>query len=260
MLLSPPAWTQDFPQLKRECTGLDGVSVHRAISACTVLISSGSMLGRDLSLAHTFRGSHLTQLRQFDLALVDLDSAVRIDPSFGAAYTRRGLALLESGRPERALNDFEQAVRLDSGMSLSQARQGRCDAIAALGHSDAACGIAAGPRGGTTAASYIGCHAENTGIDPIGPQGRVLSLHCLTSSPGHAGKCPASAPMTVEQCVQACASRGYHYAGLQYTHWCHCGNELTPARPSNACTMPCAGNATQICGGNSAISVFRVRQ
>ena len=95
----------------------------------------------------------------------------------------------------------------------------RCASVRALGRSDTGCGAPAGPRGGAgpppgAAKGYVGCHAENTAIDAIGPQGRVLSGYCMTSVIEYAC-CMASAPMTVDLCV-TCAARGEAYAGVQF--------------------------------------------
>jgi hypothetical protein len=59
------------------------------------------------------------------------------------------------------------------------------------------------------------------------------------------------------QCVQACMSAGYRYAGMQNSFECMCGisygrHGLDP----NGCKMPCAGNALEICGDSSHNSVY----
>ncbi|CZR63536.1 uncharacterized protein PAC_13433 [Phialocephala subalpina] len=67
--------------------------------------------------------------------------------------------------------------------------------------------------------------------------------------------------LTIELCLASCQAAGYVYAGMEYHNECHCGNEFsnggTVAPDGNAgCTWTCDGNAAQICGGNSRLSMY----
>ncbi|KAI0207010.1 WSC domain-containing protein [Astrocystis sublimbata] len=67
--------------------------------------------------------------------------------------------------------------------------------------------------------------------------------------------------MTVEKCISACDGKGYKYAGLEYSSQCFCGNSIPDDRmPKNGtvgdCSMPCAGNANEFCGGAARVSVY----
>ncbi len=64
--------------------------------------------------------------------------------------------------------------------------------------------------------------------------------------------------MTVEQCVSACASRGFTYAATQDGNQCFCGDAYGRLGPSNACSSACAGNPHETCGGVWANSVYQV--
>jgi hypothetical protein len=49
------------------------------------------------------------------------------------------------------------------------------------------------------------------------------------------------------------------YTGVEYSVECFCGNTLAPAATQVAatqCNMPCAGDATQPCGGPSRLNLF----
>ena len=63
-----------------------------------------------------------------DLALADLDTAVRLSRGCGRAaeqaYTQRGLVWRLRGEDERALEDFKSAARLGSHFTERQVRQG----------------------------------------------------------------------------------------------------------------------------------------
>lgn len=264
VLLSMPAAAQDLERWFDLCEGRPGVSLDQQIAGCSALIASGLIKRPDLATSYNNRGGAYLNKGQTSQAIADLDLAIQLDPSFDGAYFNRGSAYAALGQHDRAIADFDQSLRLNP--NDSETRELRCKSVAALGRSDPGCGAAAGPRGdgaggkAGAAATYVGCQAENTGIDPLGLQGRVLGGYCLTSSPGHAGRCAASAAMTVGLCVAECASRGFPYAAVQYRDWCFCGNGLGQAQTSAACTMPCAGNPAEICGGPSANSVFRIRQ
>ncbi|MCJ1306720.1 hypothetical protein MMC25_000363 [Agyrium rufum] len=67
---------------------------------------------------------------------------------------------------------------------------------------------------------------------------------------------------TVEDCVATCGGKGFSIAGLEYSSQCFCGNSL-PARAQpipnivGPCTMPCAGNSSQVCGNGGALSLYQ---
>ncbi|KAI0010109.1 WSC domain-containing protein [Xylariaceae sp. FL0662B] len=89
----------------------------------------------------------------------------------------------------------------------------------------------------------------------------VSYLGCAPEAPGRAlnKAATARADMTVEACVAFCSAQGHALAGLEYGNECFCGASLAPSAASDSagCTMPCAGNQTQACGGPSLLSVYR---
>lgn len=67
--------------------------------------------------------------------------------------------------------------------------------------------------------------------------------------------------MTVAQCIDACEAAGHKYAGVEYRSQCFCGDEIASDRMPTAgtlgdCSLPCAGDAGELCGGNSRVSVY----
>lgn len=67
---------------------------------------------------------------------------------------------------------------------------------------------------------------------------------------------------TVESCIDFCSSSGHTYAGLEYKSECFCSNTLNPKHAPKegimgACTAKCSGDASQICGGWAAMSVYQ---
>lgn len=96
--------------------------------------------------------------------------------------------------------------------------------------------------------NYLGCYSDG-------------SARTLTST-------QLIAPnMTLEVCAAFCSQgQGYQYYGLEFADECHCGNVfsnggalLTPtSTPKNStCSMPCARNNTEICGGPNALSMYK---
>jgi hypothetical protein len=65
--------------------------------------------------------------------------------------------------------------------------------------------------------------------------------------------------MTTELCVQTCASKGFPFAGTQWRTECFCGTSYGKSGRAENCNEPCAGNPHEICGGNLANTVYRVR-
>ncbi|KAK6383381.1 hypothetical protein LTS17_002673 [Exophiala oligosperma] len=64
--------------------------------------------------------------------------------------------------------------------------------------------------------------------------------------------------MTIESCLSFCTSQSLPLAGLEYGRECYCASSLPPNTALNltGCSMPCAGDATQTCGGRSRLSVY----
>jgi hypothetical protein len=64
---------------------------------------------------------------------------------------------------------------------------------------------------------------------------------------------------TPELCIQTCAENGYHYAGVQFSYQCFCGNDEPPAssiKPISECNAKCSGNAEFKCGGFLRMNIY----
>ncbi|KAI0148850.1 WSC domain-containing protein [Xylariaceae sp. FL1272] len=67
--------------------------------------------------------------------------------------------------------------------------------------------------------------------------------------------------MTIEYCIETCSNQNYKYAGVEYKTQCFCGNDIAEDRmPTNGtigdCSLPCSGDATQLCGGAALVSIY----
>ncbi|KAK5663389.1 hypothetical protein OQA88_3817 [Cercophora sp. LCS_1] len=92
--------------------------------------------------------------------------------------------------------------------------------------------------------------------------GSWTSQGCWTDVPGRtigAAGYANGTDMTIESCIGFCETRGFPYAGVEYSVECFCGSTLAPAAAqvaSTDCSMPCSGDATQPCGGPSRLNLF----
>ena len=93
--------------------------------------------------------------------------------------------------------------------------------------------------------NYIGCYKDSG--DPFGTENRDLNGFMLSKS-----------DMTVKKCINLCKSKGFKYAGLEYSSYCFCGNSYGKYGKTNNCNMKCSGNAKEICGGFWANSIYSV--
>ncbi|KAF8263422.1 copper radical oxidase [Lactarius quietus] len=70
---------------------------------------------------------------------------------------------------------------------------------------------------------------------------------------------PDNQALTIESCVQSCASQSFTLAGAEYGVQCFCGDELVEGAvlaPNTDCSMACGGNAAESCGGPNRLSVY----
>ena len=68
--------------------------------------------------------------------------------------------------------------------------------------------------------------------------------------------------MTVEACIDYCSGKGYSLAGIEYGNQCYCDNSIpqdqAPVKGEwGGCSMPCAGDASEICGAGDALSLYK---
>lgn len=88
---------------------------------------------------------------------------------------------------------------------------------------------------------------------------------CVTDAPPPSRGLDQShtdAALTPAACIKSCAASGYVLAGTQFSKECWCGGALntTGGAGQNAaasdCNMPCAGDASQNCGGNYHMNLY----
>ena len=66
--------------------------------------------------------------------------------------------------------------------------------------------------------------------------------------------------MTIENCINACRSHGYDFAGLEYSQECYCDDFIKNSGiciSQTKCNMHCSGNSAELCGGSNALNVYQ---
>ncbi|CAI6337783.1 unnamed protein product [Periconia digitata] len=89
--------------------------------------------------------------------------------------------------------------------------------------------------------AYAGCYTDSVGKRTFGGGGFD------------------SDSMTNLKCVQYCADKNFDYAGTEYSRECYCDNFVNNGgqKVTDGCTMSCAGNSTEPCGGPNRLTVYQ---
>jgi class 3 adenylate cyclase len=104
-----------------KCTKPD-VYKDEAIAACTRLLGRERTNSTDAAAYYTNRGGALLTRGDYELALKDLNEAVRLNPNLAVALTMRGKTLEALDRKEEAVTDFKRALAIDG--SIEDAQEG----------------------------------------------------------------------------------------------------------------------------------------
>ena len=65
-------------------------------------------------------------------------------------------------------------------------------------------------------------------------------------------------PITASNCAEYCDKQGFSMSGVEFSTQCFCGNNLQGGSSpisTDKCNMPCAGDASQVCGGSLALNI-----
>ncbi|KAI0682529.1 hypothetical protein C8T65DRAFT_624476 [Cerioporus squamosus] len=86
----------------------------------------------------------------------------------------------------------------------------------------------------------VGCAAE--------PSGTSLLTGGTTTGGG----------MTIEKCLNTCATKGFKFAGLKNKNICSCGNSFDTSKVSSsyACNLACEGDPSEFCGAANRVAVY----
>ena len=81
---------------------------------CTRVIQSGQLSGAKLAQAYGHRGWAYRKQGKYDLALADLDAAIKLDPNNAYAFDERGIIREHRKEYARAISDYDAAIGLRS--------------------------------------------------------------------------------------------------------------------------------------------------
>ncbi|OCT50818.1 WSC domain-containing protein [Cladophialophora carrionii] len=117
-------------------------------------------------------------------------------------------------------------------------------------------GTGTGTSGGSSSATASAVPAA-TNVAYLGCYGETGNPRALT------GLYTSGSTMSVDLCAQKAQALNLQYFGLEYASQCLAGSVLNPASTpiaSTKCSMKCAGNSAQTCGGSNAISLYNNTQ
>lgn len=109
---------------------------------------------------------------------------------------------------------------------------------------------------------------RNVTVEPTSSVGgiKVLSMGCYSDVTIKSRRALQGAfysdlnRMSLERCLQYCSTKGYAYAGVEFSSECYCGHSVSNSKADTEgyCNMTCSGNKMQICGGAPYISVYKI--
>ncbi|MGF6311694.1 tetratricopeptide (TPR) repeat protein [Bradyrhizobium sp. i1.8.4] len=118
----PKAAAADDPSWQA-CVGRTTAPGDR-VTACTTVIDGKTETGKRLAGAYCNRGHGLTEKRELDAALADLDEAIKLDPAYACAYTNRGRVYAFKHDLDHAIADYDEAIRIDPAFALAYNNRG----------------------------------------------------------------------------------------------------------------------------------------
>jgi len=123
MFAQPPAARAEGDQTWQACISTRTAPDDK-VAACGTVIEIGCETGKNLAAAYCFRGHGLTEKREFDAALSDLNESIRLDPTSACALTNRGRVYAFKRDLDRAIADYDEAIRIDPAFVLAYINRG----------------------------------------------------------------------------------------------------------------------------------------
>ena len=115
------AATPSSAQNRDLCNELSG---QPAIDACLRDIRSGQFSGRSLATRHNNLGTEYYLIRDFDRAIAEYTTAIRIDPNYTSPHDGRGSSYLQKGDLDRAIADYSEAIRINPRLETAYLNRG----------------------------------------------------------------------------------------------------------------------------------------
>ncbi len=100
-----------------------------AIRACSRIIKSGRAFGKpiskeDLAITYSNRGIAYNNMGNYDRAIADYDTAIKLNPKFANAYNNRGFAYYRKRQYDRSIADYDNAIKLNPKYARAYGNRG----------------------------------------------------------------------------------------------------------------------------------------
>ncbi len=125
LLIALAAWS--FPARADDSAdwqSCDGNSSPSSINACTRIILRGEASVSDLAVAYSNRGLSNAKNGNNDIALGDLDQAIKLNPENATAYNNRAFTYLNKGENDLAIDAANQSLSLDRQQATAYNNRG----------------------------------------------------------------------------------------------------------------------------------------
>ncbi|KAJ6556620.1 copper radical oxidase, partial [Mycena vulgaris] len=93
--------------------------------------------------------------------------------------------------------------------------------------------------------------------------GNWASLGCYSDNVNGVRSLPnridVASPFSLEGCTAGCFASGYPFSGAEFAAECYCGTSIgsgAATTPTTDCSMLCAGNSMELCGGPNRLSMY----
>jgi tetratricopeptide (TPR) repeat protein len=109
----------DFASDNSLCHTFDSDKAAQKIAACTRVINTGRLSGRNLAIAYQDRAEGYRLSKEYDRALEDFNRAIKIDSGMAYPFLNRAEVWRLKGDYDQVIADATQAIRLDPALNAS---------------------------------------------------------------------------------------------------------------------------------------------
>jgi tetratricopeptide (TPR) repeat protein len=114
----------DYASDRDLCHTFDSSLAAQKITACTRVISSGRLSGRNLAIVYQQRAEGHRVLKEYDRALADFERAIKIDSQLAYTFLNRAEVWRLKGDYNQVIADATQAIRIDPALNASYTIRG----------------------------------------------------------------------------------------------------------------------------------------
>jgi tetratricopeptide (TPR) repeat protein len=112
LIMFTPSGGEKSNYLKSYEAALKSQDFDEAIHLCSQAIESGKFSGNDLSEIYKNRGKAWVDKKEYDLAILDYNKAIEIDPNDADAYLTRGTTWFDKGDYDHFQEDYNTFIAI----------------------------------------------------------------------------------------------------------------------------------------------------